>query len=136
MSVSSQALPVSIYNCSGPSSHRHSRKDSSASSSSVAILYARYGTNSGFGAWAASQYHQHWRDVSVDGDRDDNMSVMSEGGRDFEAMQREWVGMGRPRVGENMFGSLGDDEEEGLVPPPPPFGLTRIDASPLGVEFD
>jgi len=136
MSVSSQVPPVSLYNRSGQSSHGHSRNDSSASSSSVAISYARYGANSGFGAWAASRYHQqHRRDMSVDGDGDDNMSVMSEGGRDFEAMRRERVGMGRPGVGEKMFGSPGDDEEEeGLAPPP--FGLTRIDASPLGVESD
>jgi serine/arginine repetitive matrix protein 2 len=139
MSVSSQVPPVSMYNRSGQSSHGHSRNDSSASSSSVAMSYARYGANSGFGAWAASRYHQqHRRDMSVDGDGDDNMSVMSEGGRDFEAMRRERVGMGRPGVGEKMFGSPGDEEEEegeeGLAPPP--FGLTRIDASPLGVEFD
>ena len=137
MSVSSQVPPVSMYNRSGQSSHGHSRNDSSASSSSVAISYARYGANSGFGAWAASRYHQqHRREMSVDGDGDDNMSVMSEGGRDFEAMRRERVGMGRPGVGEKMFGSPGDDEEteEGLAPPP--FGLTRIDASPLGVESD
>jgi hypothetical protein len=141
MSVSSQAgmPPVSLYNRSGYS-HGHARNDSSASSSSVAISYARHGANSGFGAWAAARSHQHRREASVDADAD-NMSVMSDGGRDFEAMRRERVGMGRPGIGEKMFGSPGEDEdgedgEDGGRGLAPPFGLTRIDASPLGMEFE
>ena len=148
MSVSSVAgmPPVSLYNRSGHSSsqHGHSRNDSSASSSSVAMSYAKHGANSGFGAWAASRYQQqqYRRDVSVDGDRDgdgDNtsVSVLSEGGRDFEAMRRERVGMGRPGIGEKMFGlSPGDDDEDEGRALAPPFGLTRIDASPLGMEVE
>ena len=138
MSVSSQSgmPPVSLYNRSG---HGHSRNDSSASASSVALSYARHGANSGIGAWAARYHQQHRREVSVSVDGDDNMSVMSDGGRDFEAMRRERVGMGRPGIGEKMFGSPGDDEDEDrdvMVRRElqPPFGLTRIDASPIGAE--
>ena len=141
MSVSSQSgmPPISLYNRSG---HGHSRNDSSASSSSVALSYARHGANSGIGAWAAryqQQQQQHRREVSMSVDGDDNMSVMSDGGRDFEAMRRERVGMGRPGIGDKMFGSPGDDnddEEEERRGLQPPFGLTRIDASPIEGTYD
>ncbi|KIM47257.1 hypothetical protein M413DRAFT_271799 [Hebeloma cylindrosporum] len=116
--------PVSLYNRNAVG---HSRNDSSASASSVGgFSYARYGAA-----------RNHRRDMSVDGMEVDmdNMSVISEGGRDFEAMRRERVEMGRPGVGEKMFGSPGDDEDDEEDVRRPPFGLTRIDAS-LGGDFE
>ena len=79
ISVTSQAPPISKYN---RSFGYHRRNDSSASSSSIAISYAKHGANSGISAWA-----RHQRDASVD-------SVMS----DFSAMY-----LGRPGIGDKMF---------------------------------
>lgn len=61
---------------------------------------------------------------------EDGNDNMSHGKRDFEAMRRERVGMGRPGIGGNMFGSPGDDDDRMMRREwQPPFGLTRIDAS-------
>jgi len=84
MSVSSQAPPVSL---SDRSFGTHRRNDSSASSSSVAMSYARHGANSGFAAWA-----RHRKETSVD-------SVMS----DFSGMH-----LGRPGLGNKMFNNVAD----------------------------
>jgi hypothetical protein len=79
MSVTSQAPPISLYN---RSFGHHRRNESSASSSSIAISYAKHGANSGFSAWA-----RHRKEQSMD-------SVMS----DFSAMH-----LGRPGIGDKMF---------------------------------
>ena len=84
MSVSSQAPPISLYNRSFGT---HRRNDSSASSSSVAMSYARHGANSGMAAWT-----RHRREVSVD-------SVMS----DFSGIH-----LGRPGLGDKMFNDPAD----------------------------
>ena len=84
MSVSSQAPPISLYNCSF-STHR--QNDSSASSSSVAMSYARHGANSGMAAWT-----RHCKEVSID-------SVMS----DFSGIH-----LGRPGLGDKMFNNAAD----------------------------
>ena len=76
ISVTSQ---VPLYN---RSFGHHRRNDSSASSSSVAISYAKHGANSGFSAWA-----RHRKDPSVD-------SLMS----DVSVMN-----LGRPGIGDKMF---------------------------------
>ena len=79
ISITSQAPPISLYN---RSFGHHRRNDSTASSSSVAMSYAKYGANSGISAWA-----RHRRDISMD-------SVSS----DFSSMH-----LGRPRIGDKMF---------------------------------
>jgi serine/arginine repetitive matrix protein 2 len=84
MSVSSQAPPISLYNRSFAT---HRRNDSSASSSSVAMSYARHGANSGMAAWT-----RHRKEVSID-------SVMS----DFSGIH-----LGRPGLGDKMFSNAGD----------------------------
>jgi serine/arginine repetitive matrix protein 2 len=84
MSVSSQGPPISLYNRSFGT---HRRNDSSASSSSVAMSYARHGANSGMAAWT-----RHRKEVSAD-------SVMS----DFSGMH-----LGRPGLGDKMFNNAAD----------------------------
>ena len=79
ISITSQAPPISRYN---RSFGHHRRNESTASSSSVAISYAKYGANSGMLTWA-----RHRRDVSMD-------SVSS----DFSGMH-----LGRPGIGDKMF---------------------------------
>ena len=63
MSISSQAPPINLYNHSFGTHHRN---DSSVSSSSVVMSYARHSANSGMVAWT-----RHCREISVD-------SVMSD----------------------------------------------------------
>ena len=63
MSVSSQAPPINLYNHSFGT---HRRNDSSVSSSSVVMSYARHSANSGMVAWT-----RHRREISID-------SVMSD----------------------------------------------------------
>ena len=63
MSVSSQAPPINLYNHSFGT---HRQNDSSVSSSSVVMSYARHSANSGMVAWT-----RHRREISVD-------SVMSD----------------------------------------------------------
>ena len=84
MSVSSQAPPISLYNRSF-STHR--QNESSASSSSVAMSYARHGANSGMAAWT-----RHCKEVSID-------SVMS----DFSGIH-----LGHPGLGDKMFNNAAD----------------------------
>ena len=79
ISITSQAPPISRYN---RSFGHHRRNESTASSSSVAISYAKYGANNGMLAWA-----RHRRDVSMD-------SVSS----DFSGMH-----LGRPGIGDKIF---------------------------------
>lgn len=101
MSVSSQAPPISLYNRSFGT---HRRNDSSASSSSVAISYARHGANSGMAAWS-----RHRKDNSVD-------SVMS----DFSGMY-----LGRPGLGDKMFDNAGDHGPLTSITASPPESATR-----------
>jgi len=79
LSIVSQVPPISLYN---RSFGHHRRNESTASSSSVAISYAKYGANSGISAWARHRGH-----ISID-------SVSS----DFSGMH-----LGRPGIGDKMF---------------------------------
>ena len=109
MSVSSQAPPISLYNRSFGT---HRRNDSNASSSSVALSYARHGANSGMAAWT-----RHRREVSID-------SVMS----DFSGMH-----LGRPGLGDKMFNNAADLGPLTTISASPPESVT----SPhLGKSFD
>ena len=102
MSVSSQGPPISLYNRSFAT---HRRNDSSASSSSVAMSYARHGANSGMAAWT-----RHRKEVSVD-------SVMS----DFSGMH-----LGRPGLGDKMFNNAGDLGPLTSISASPPESSTRL----------
>ena len=66
MSVSSQAPPINLYNHSFGT---HRQNDSSASSSSVAMSYARHGANSGMVAW-----RRHRKEISIDSIDDEQRS--------------------------------------------------------------
>ncbi|KAF8814601.1 hypothetical protein BYT27DRAFT_7249906 [Phlegmacium glaucopus] len=101
MSVSSQAPPISLYNRSFGT---HRRNDSSASSSSVALSYARHGANSGMAAWT-----RHRKETSVD-------SVMS----DFSGMH-----LGRPGLGDKMFNNAADHGPLTSITASPPESATR-----------
>ena len=101
MSVSSQGPPISLYNRSFGT---HRRNDSSASSSSVAMSYARHGANSGMVAWT-----RHRKEVSVD-------SVMS----DFSGMH-----LGRPGLGDKMFNNATDLGPLTSISASPPENATR-----------
>ena len=101
MSVSSQGPPISLYNRSFGT---HRRNDSSASSSSVAMSYARHGANSGMAAWT-----RHHKEVSVD-------SVMS----DFSGMH-----LGRPGLGDKMFNNVGDLGPLTSISASPPESASR-----------
>jgi serine/arginine repetitive matrix protein 2 len=100
MSVSSQGPPISLYNRSFCT---HRRNDSSASSSSAAMSYARHGANSGMAAWT-----RHHKDVSVD-------SVMS----DFSGI------IGRPGLGDKMFNNATDLGPLTSISASPPERATR-----------
>ena len=102
MSVSSQGPPISLYNRSFGT---HRRNDSSASSSSVAMSYARHGANSGMVAWT-----RHRREVSVD-------SVMS----DFSGMH-----LGRPGLGDKMFNNAVDLGPLTSISASPPESAARL----------
>ena len=101
VSVSSQAPPISLYNRSFGT---HRRNDSSASSSSVAMSYARHGANSGMTAWT-----RHRKEVSVD-------SVKS----DFSGMH-----LGRPGLGDKMFNNAADHGPLTSISASPPESVTR-----------
>jgi len=79
ISITPQAPPVSLYI---RSFGHHRRNESTASSSSVAISYAKYGADSGASSWA-----RHHRDISMD--------LVSS---DFSGMH-----LGRPGIGDKMF---------------------------------
>ena len=102
MSVSSQAPPISLYNRSFGT---HRRNDSSASSSSVAISYARHGANNGMAAWA-----RHRKEVSVE-------SVMS----DFSGMH-----LGRPGLGDKMFSNAADHGPLTSISASPPESASKL----------
>ena len=87
MSVSSQAPPVSLYNCSF-GIHHQNLNDSSASSSSIVKLYTRHGANNGMAAWT-----RHHKVVSID-------SVI----RNFSGMH-----LGCPGLGDKMFNNATAD---------------------------
>jgi serine/arginine repetitive matrix protein 2 len=101
MSVSSQGPPISLYNRSFGT---HRRNDSSASSSSVAMSYARHGANSYMAAWS-----RHRKEVSVD-------SVMS----DFSGIH-----LGRPGLGDKMFNNAADLGPLTSISASPPESATR-----------
>ena len=101
MSISSQAPPISLYNRSFGT---HRRNDSSASSSSVAMSYARHGANSGMVAWT-----RHRREISVD-------SVMS----DFSGIH-----LGRPGLGDKMFNNPADNGALTSISASPPESISR-----------
>jgi serine/arginine repetitive matrix protein 2 len=101
MSVSSQGPPISLYNRSFGT---HRRNDSSASSSSVAMSYARHGANSGMAAWT-----RHRKEVSVD-------SVMS----DFSGIH-----LGHPGLGDKMFNNAADHGPLTSISASPPESTTR-----------
>ena len=84
MSVSSQAPPINLYNHSFGT---HRQNDSSASSSSVTMSYARHGANSGMVAW-----RHHRKEISID-------SIMS----DFSGIH-----LGHPGLGDKMFNNAVD----------------------------
>jgi serine/arginine repetitive matrix protein 2 len=102
MSVSSQGPPISLYNRSFGT---HRRNDSSASSSSVAMSYARHGANSGMAAWT-----RHRKEVSID-------SVMS----DFFGMH-----LGRPGLGDKMFNNAADLGPLTSISASPPESAPRL----------
>jgi len=68
-------------------------------------------------------------------DGNDNICVMSDRGKNLEAMWRERMGIGRRGIGEKMFGAPGKDGDgdNGVrgTELQPPLGSTKIDASQI-----
>ena len=105
MSVSSQASPISLYNCSFGIHHQN---NSSASSSSIAMLYARHSVNSGMAAWEC-----HRKEVLIE-------SVMS----DFSGMH-----LGHPGLGDKMFNNAADHRLLTSISASPPESASKLHVS-------